>query len=144
MKLLRQSGREDGSASISVNPFFGGPGEESTVTLCRFRELFGCSNYRLDEQSGVGRPYLHRIENGIKANLSGIVVVRIAAGLLRVGVCVREGHRLLVAAAHVPIFLFTGVPSSTRVKKPPRNNARQQHVSRTWLHANKTGVARLK
>ena len=124
MKLRKQSGREDGSTSKYVIPFFVDPGDESTVTLRRFREKFGCSNYRLDEQSGVDRPYLHRLENGIKASLSRTIVVKIAAGFVRLGVCVLEGHRLLVASTHLPIFLFAGVPSSARVKKPMRNNAR--------------------
>jgi hypothetical protein len=119
MKLQRQSGRDDGSASKGVNAFLGGPDEESSVTLSRFREQFGCSNYRLAELSEFYRPYLHRIENGIKANLSRTIVAKIAAGLVRLGVGVLEGHRFLVAAAHVPIFLFARVPSSTRVKKPP-------------------------
>ncbi|NQW21564.1 MAG: helix-turn-helix transcriptional regulator [Chloroflexi bacterium] len=117
MKLQRQSGSENGSASKSVNPFFGDPDEEPSVTLSRFREKFGCSNYRLAELSGVGRPYLHRIENGIKANLSRTIVVKIARGLVRLGVGVLEGHRLLVAAAHLPIFWFARVPSSARIKK---------------------------
>jgi hypothetical protein len=119
MKSLRQSGRDDGSASKGVNTFLGGPDEESSVTLSRFSEKFGCSNYRLAELSGVGRPYLHRIENEIKANLSRTIVAKIAAGLVRPGVGVLEGHRLLAAAGRLPIFLFARVPSSARVKKPP-------------------------
>jgi hypothetical protein len=117
MKIRRQSKCEDGSASESVNPLFDSADEDSSVTLSRFLEKFGYSDCRTDELSRVYRPYRHQIENGIKANLSRTIVVKIARGLVRLGVGVLEGHRLLAVAGRPTTFLFARIPSAARVKK---------------------------
>jgi transcriptional regulator with XRE-family HTH domain len=78
--------------------------------LTRLMNVLGCTGYQLAELTEVDRPYLHRLSSGEKLHPSRKTVLKIAAGLVRLGADILVVDELLLTAGYAPIFIATGVP----------------------------------
>ena len=88
----------------------GFPEDDFASVLTRLVEAVGCSQYRLAEVAEIDRPYLHRLCSQQKRAPSRQTVVRLGAGLVRLGADILAMDELLWAAGYAPIFVFAGVP----------------------------------
>lgn len=78
--------------------------------LKRLIGVVGCSQYRLAEIAEFDRPYLLRLCSGKKQRPSRAKVLKLGAGLVRLGADVLAIDVLLLAAGLAPIFIFVEVP----------------------------------
>ena len=102
------------------------------IVLRQLREEIDCSGYLLADVGEIDRPYLHRLEDGSKNHPSRSTVLKISAGLIRLGADVLVVDRLLLAAGHLPIFILAGVPTSpAKRSKNISKSRKQRHTTDT-------------